>query len=189
MANIAPTFTPRYVCKYRAGGRTHDFLTRGARGESQAATVTRSQTFINAFFTALASKLPDDLSFISATYYPQDSNVGVPVGRPVAVVGLVALGDFTVAQKIAATRFSGKTSGGSKANYNVFSLSFRVGDAADADGVDYTLATNEDTAIDNAMAAIFSNNMPGIDGTTIVPYAQATIKQHDHYVKRVRKGT
>lgn len=189
MADLAPTFTPRYIAKYRAGGREHSVMMRGTRTENESATVTRAQTVLHSFFLALAPKLPDDFVWLSATYTPKDSNVSHPGGPPEDITGGVALSAFKTRQKIAKAQFSGKTSGGSKASINAWSLSISVGDSADPDGEDYIITAAEDSDIQGAIAALNAGAVPGIDGTVITYYSQVTVKQHDHYVKRVRKGT
>lgn len=188
MADIAPTYTPRYVAKYRAGGREHVVLVRGTRSETESATVTRAMDGLHAFFLALAPALPNDFVWLSATYTPKDSNVAHPAGTPESVTGATSLALFKTAQKITKYQFSGKTSGGSKASINAWSLYFTTGTSADAQAEDYVITTGESTVINDAVIALNSFNLPGIDGTITTFYNQVTAKQHDHYVKRVRKG-
>lgn len=188
MPDFAPTLTPRYIAKYRAGGRPHNVLVRGVRTETQSATVTRAQTALHAFFLNLAPKLPDDFLWTGALYIPQDTNVSIPAGTPEDVTGGTALSAFKTRQKITMAHFAGKTLNGVKASINAWSLAISTGDSTDPDGEDYIVTAAEDADIANAIAALNAAALPGIDSAAITFYNQCTLKQHDFYVKKVRKG-
>lgn len=183
----APSFTPRYIARYRAGGREHDILIRGALGENQSATVTRGQTVCHALMLALVGKLPDDFLWISAKYIPEDSEVSQPAGPPEDVTGALALNTFSKKDRIAAVHFAGRSQN-SPAGLFVYSLQFSEDVVPDGTASDFVITADEDADILSAIAALRAQTMHAIDGTPITWYNRVTYKTNDFYVKKVRKG-
>lgn len=184
---FAPSFTPRYVGKYRAGGRQHEILIRGLIGESRATTVNRATTTLRLVMEAIKGKLPDDFLWVSAKYIPEDSEVSSPEDVPVQTTGALALNTFSKKDRIAAVKFSGR-SVKSPGGFFVYSLQFSEDVVPDANESDYIITRDEDTDIDAAITALIGSGVPAVDGTVIRWYNQVTYKTNDLYVKKLRKG-
>jgi len=184
----APSFTSRYVAKYRSAGVQHEIMIRGYLGESQTTTSNRGRTALRALFDALTGKLSDDFLWISAKYIPEDSESSFPETVPLPITGALALATFSKQDRSGALHFPGKctnTIGG----LSVFGLQFATDTVPDSIASDYLITADEDTDIANAITALNGAAIPGIDGTKLEFYNQATWKPHDVYVKKVRRGS
>lgn len=184
---FAPSFTPRYIAKYRAGGRQHDIMVRGAISETQSATVTRGQTVLHALMLSLAGKLPDDFLWISAKYIPEDSESALPAGTPEAVTGALDVDLFSKKDRISAIHFAGHSTQ-SPAGLFVYSVQYTEDVVPDSTSSDFIITASEDIDISAAIAALRAQAMYAVDGTAITWYNQVTYKVNDFYVKKVRKG-
>lgn len=190
MPDYATTFTPRYKLRYRNAGYTHNVTVRRTRGESQSGMVGASRTALTALFQALLGKLADDLAFLAATYYAEDSSVGVPVAVPVMPVGTPnALSLFSKQDRATAAHFPSISTNSQPGGLFVFGLLLNPDTVPDSDSSDFLFTPGEDTDIDTAVAGLNASGLTGIDSFPAIWYPNVTVKPHDYYVKRIRRGS
>ena len=188
MPDFAPSATPRYVLKYVSAGVEHTIMFRAARGTSNGALQTIGEGAADDLFDALSAIMPDDLAAISATLYPQDTDVGIPTGTPTLPAGAVDTSAWSAVQKIHHLTFSGKGTGGSKVNVKVYGAN--IAETTTAIGGDGKLAPGESADVDAAVAALSAQSgLRAIDNTAVaVWYPRVTFKTNDYWLRRARQG-
>lgn len=184
MTTYAPTFTPRYRVHYRAAGLEHSVQCRGPRGASAVAMTTRGNSF-HTIFNDLATRLADDFAWISADVALTDSDLWTPASVPASVTGVIALADFTIAQRITGTTFSGRAAG-SKARFTLFGIQWVQATTTEA-GNDFVVQGSEDGGVAAAVTEASGQFYAG-SGAGALFYNRATIKPNDHLVKLARRG-
>jgi hypothetical protein len=152
--------------------------------------VAASRTALTAFFQAMVGKLADDLAFLAAFYIAQDATVSFPVATPTFPTGtLNALSLFSKQDRITAAHFPNRSSNGQKGGLFLFGLLLNPDTVPDSDSSDFVFTPGEDTDFDTAVAALNASGFTGIDSFNAVWHGSVTIKPHDYYVKRLRRGT
>lgn len=184
MTTYAPTFTPRYRAKYRAGGLEHSVQIRGPRGASAISMTTRGNSLM-AVFNDLSTRLADDFAWISADVALTDSDVWIPASTPGSVTGVIAVADMTIAQRITGTTFSGRAAG-SKARLTLFGIQWVQATTTEA-GNDFVVQGSEDGGVAAAVIEC-SGQFYANSGAGALFYNRATIKPNDHLVKLARRG-
>lgn len=188
MPSFAPSFTPRYGVRYRAGSLDHTVVVRGFRGESENATVIRGSGVLFDLYNALASVLADDFTWVSAFYIAQDTEVSGISSTPSPVTGLVALSGLSTQDRISSLGFSGKAANGGKASLKLFGFNFSTDVAAGNEQTDFVLLATEGSHIANAIDALNNGGLATRSNGVAVWYNRTTIKVNDHWLKLARRG-
>jgi len=155
---------------------------RGTTGSSLASDVSA----VHDLFQALNGALPSDLAFTAAEYALTDEDTFTPCAPPDAVTGALDPADYSPNQKITGTTFSGR-SAGSRARVTVFGVFWDVNDPASP--AKNGIVTAAEVAAIGTAAAVCSTHFVANSGLAAAFAAQATIKENDHLLKLVRKGT
>jgi hypothetical protein len=180
MPDYAPTFTPRYILKYRNAGYTHNIMVRRTRGEAQAAMIAGARAALGSFFSAMVGKLADDLAFISASYIAEDSTVAFPAAVPVFPSGtLNALSLFSKQDRITAAHFPCTSGNAQKGGLFLFGLLLNPDTVPDSDSSDFIFTQGEDTDFDTAVAVLNGAGLTAIDSYAATWHYAVTVKPHD----------
>lgn len=190
MPDFAPNVTARYKLHYTAVGRSHTILVRAPRGTIFADIVSNARVYLNAFFSALAPNLVDDLAFVSAEAALTDSDLFFPATVPTAVVGAIAIALYSKQDSITHLTFSGRGTAGSKCNLKVFGWQANPDTLPTNQASDFVINATESAAISSAIAVL--NGSPAsrvaIDNTPPTYHLRATVKINDFWLRRVRQG-
>jgi hypothetical protein len=184
MTTYAPNWTPRYKAHYVACALPHSITLRTIRGDT-IPHITALADVAHDIFEALAAKLTDDFAWVSAEYAVTDSDVWVPAATPVAVTGLFDAADFSTAQKISPTTFSGKAAS-SRARFSCYGVVWAFetpGNAAN----DFVINGAEDADVAAVVTAVSGRAFAG-SGEVTMWHNRATYKVNDRLVKRARQG-
>lgn len=188
MTTWAPTNTPRVVLKYISATIPHSWTIRAARGTSPAAAVAAAVAQMNAFTTALAVWLPDDLAVTEGFFIPQDDTVAVPITPPPSVGGGdVPFGDYSTVDKATELRFAGKSNGGTVTHLSVFGIAINMDVNNDLPPTYGLIPGALSAQVSAAVAALNAGDTVAIDNFTISWYNRATVKVNDYWWRQARK--
>ena len=190
MPDFAPNVTGRYKLHYRVVGRSHTIQVRVARGAIFADIVNNSRVYLLALFTALASNLCDDLSFVSAEAALTDSDLFFPAATPTAVAGAIALAGYSGQDSISHLTFSGRGAFGSKTNVKVYGWQANPDTLPLNQASDFVLLATESAAISSAIGALNGGgaSIVAIDNSPPTYHNRATLKVNDFWLRRLRQG-
>jgi len=151
--------------------------------------VAAARLGLHDFLDEITTSLPEDFAWVSAVWFPEDSDVGIPADVPDAVTGLQLLANYSKADKISHLTFSGKGLLGSKVNFKVFGVQFDPDELPAGVENDFVFTPGEAATIDAAVGVLNAVALlRAIDDTKPVIYGRVTLKINDHYLKRVRNG-
>lgn len=186
MADFAPNFTARYRLRYSVLGHTHTQQWRIAR-DAGVTGLNNMILKVAAFWAALESNLWDDLSFLSATYAVEDSDIFLPAAVPTLPTAALTPPANPISQSIVSTGFVGRSALGQKAR--VFVYGFAGGPEETAGlGDDFRLTAAESANIDDAVV-VLNNGSPqivGSDDANVSWYSYANTKFNDFWLRQIR---
>jgi hypothetical protein len=188
MPDYAPNYTGRVKLRYRVMGRVY---TMGVRG-STVMDATEAQGVGESLKDALVDggdMLSGDWTALDWSWCPPSSNIFLPLAG-------VATGDFGTSGTLDpanksnlanAMHIAGRTVAGGKAGFFIYGTT--LGNAAGA-GSDFTVFTTENLAFATFILSLNAPTSPlyGNDGTPVVWYPRATVKDNDYIVRKVRQG-
>jgi len=150
-------------------------------GSSQAAAC------ITALVAALASLLPTDFHFISATYTQEDTDIAVGVATlPTDPTGVQDLADYSAVMRATVTNFHGKA-GATRASVGVYGVFWNFSDPT-GKAANGRVETTELAAIANAVAALNAGSqVTAINNFEADWQPYATVKIDDYWLKQVRR--
>lgn len=184
MTSYAPGYTPRWKGRYLAAGIEHTIQVRTQRGQS--AFITQGLgAFVREVFALWTDTLADDFTWLSAEYAVTDSDDFVPMSPPAAIVGGADLSTFSLRQRCTSTNLNGRAVGSRAALY-LYGIQWDEGLASVADNA--RISSTEDANV-SAAAAICTTNFFANSGTQATWHQYANIKENDHLLKLLRRGT
>lgn len=184
MTTYAPTFTPRVKCHYRAAGIAHTCTVRGERGDSTSVMEARSRN-LQEIFTLAAPVLSDDFEWTAVEIALTDSDSFFPATMLDPVTGTIDFGAIARRYAIVGTTFSGRGFAG-KSRFTMYGL-YWIQAATPQPGNDFVV-TGAENAIITDIAANASAHFRDSSGGACSFYNQATIKENDQLVKKMRRG-
>lgn len=186
MADFAPNFTARYRLRYSTLGHTHTQQWRIARGAGVAG-LNNMILKVAAFWAALQSNLWNDVTFLSATYAAEDSDIFLPAAVPAAPTGALTPPANPISQSIVSTGFVGRSNAGQKARVFVYGVATSPEETSSL-GDDFRLSGAESANV-NAAVVVLNNGSPnvvGSDDNGVSWYNYANIKYNDYWLRRIR---
>lgn len=189
MADFAPDYTPRWVCRYRSATLTHTLTLRGGRGESKATVENRASALFAQLSADLTNYLFEDLEALEASYIAEDTSIAFPSVIPALTAGVNLVDDASVIDKISTWRFSGRTAQGTKAGFFLFGVQVSPDTPGDTQWHnDFRFTSAEIAAIGVAVGHLNASGLYGIDGYQVVWRPSVTYKSNDYWVRQARKG-
>lgn len=184
MTTYAPNWTPRYKAGYKVVGINHTMTMRMARG-TNAAGIVALATVMHDFVTALADRVADDFTWLDASYALTDSDVFVPTDPPATVAGEFDPINFSTAQRITATTFTGRAASG-RARVSLYGVVWAFEEGG-TPGNDFIVHESEAADIGDAVDVLQAGAIAN-SGEVTIWHRNATIKINDGLVKKVRQG-
>lgn len=190
MPSFSPSYTSRYRCKYNVCGIDHTIQLRKALGATPGETLLLAGT-VHDIFAAVAAKLCDDFTFVSAEQADEGSDEFYPSTLPNPVTGTLggpAL--YTPFQKVTHTRFSCRARG-SRSSIEMYGLFWEYANKVDDGsqvGYDGVITPAELTAVGTIASLLNTQAFANSGNPASVWQARATIKVNDFWLKAVRSG-
>jgi hypothetical protein len=185
MTTYAPNWTPRYRARYQAAGVTHTVQVRGLRTTDDANIATFGAHLFD-FFAPLAPVMADDFAWIDASYALTDSDLFAPTTTPAGITGDVPVANFEPKEKVIAIAFSGRALG-SRARLYVYGGLWNETTLPGVD--DNAVITTSEWVNLSTSIAVANNFFCAGSGALATWYNQVTVKENDHLLKLVRRGT
>lgn len=184
MTTWAPNYSPRWKGRYIAAGIEHTIQVRAQR--DQSAFITQGLgAYVSSIFNLFSDDLAEDFAWIGAEFAMTDSDVFTPTAVPAPPSADQAVVNFTLRQRCTSTNLNGR-GGGSRAALYMYGI--RWIDSIGSPGENGRLTGAEDPRV-TAAVAICTANFFANNGGSAIWHDYANIKENDHLLKLLRRGT
>lgn len=185
--DFAPNYTHRIKIRYFACGAAHSQVWRSP---SNNGLVERTAAFstIQQYYTDLQPLLSDDLALLSISEADADSDIFLPSGFTLTLIGDADYSTKGPSKKASSTSFVGRSVAGLRAIIYQYGIVHSM-DSSETPSNDFRITRDEVTeygdAIDtlNATTGLVAN-----DDFAMVWYPYVNAKYNDYWLRRVRVG-